>query len=146
MTTIACKDGCMAADTQLTGDYVYRAQKLVRLPNGGIAGGAGEWPRAYSALSWLANGEQGDPPAFKKAEVLILQPDGSLWLAEEAFPAYPLLDKAAAIGSGAQAAMLAMLGGASAVEAVKAVAKFEPNTSEPVQMLSIAPKPKRPRK
>lgn len=39
MTVIACKDGVMAADTMLSaGNAQARAQKLVRLPDGGVAG------------------------------------------------------------------------------------------------------------
>lgn len=65
----------MAADTQLTGDYKLRVQKIVRLPDGGVAGGAGVWHRAYAGMQWLAGGEQGEPPKIKGATLLILRPD-----------------------------------------------------------------------
>ena len=141
MTTIAFKPPTMAGDTQITADtVVYRAQKIYKLPDGSIAGGCGSWAKAYLAISWLLNGEKGDSPRFDGAQVLIAKPDGSLWLADDEFPAYPLLDKQAAIGCGAQAAMLAMNNGASAIEAVQQVAKVDANTSAPVQFLSIAVK------
>lgn len=146
MTTIACRDGEMASDTQATGDYVLRMQKVHRLPDGGVVGMAGKLTEAYTAARWLLDGEQGEPPEFKGGSVLIMRPDGSLWMADDKFPAFPLLDKVAAIGSGGQCAMLAMSQGMTAVAAVKAAAKIDPYTSEPVQMLSIAPKPKRARK
>lgn len=140
MTTIAANATQMAADTQLTGDYRYRVQKIVPLPDGGIAGGAGVWSRAYAGLCWLASGEVTEPPKIKGATILILRPDGSLWIAEGDWPAYPLLDKCAAIGCGSQAAMQTMLDGASPGEAVKKVSKLDAFTGDPVQVLTLEPK------
>ena len=142
MTTIACKAGQMAADTQLTGDYILRAQKIYRLPSGAIVCGCGDWYLAYAAIDWLLNGQQGEQPKFKGACLLALHPDGTIHMAENQFPFFPLLDKIAAIGCGAQGAVLAMNAGASAGEAVKAVAKIDANTNDSVQMLELE-KPKR---
>ena len=146
MTTIACRDGEMAADTQCTGDYTLRMQKIMQLADGSIVGMAGSVSEAYAAASWLANGSQGEPPKFKGASLLILKPDASLWMADNAFPAFPLLDKMAAIGSGAQAAMVAMQQGATAAAAVKVAAKIDPYTSEPIQLLALERKPRRKRR
>jgi hypothetical protein len=142
MTTIAAKDGCMAADTQLTGEYRLRAQKIVQLTDGTLVGGAGAWHRCWAGMLWMLGGEQGDPPKLKDACLLIMRPDGSLHLAEEEFPSFPLLDREAAIGSGAAAAVMAMRAGASAGDAVKATCRIDCGTSEPVQMLRL-PKPKK---
>ncbi|QLQ28504.1 MAG: hypothetical protein HZT39_09760 [Pseudoxanthomonas sp.] len=136
----------MAADTQITGDFIVRAQKIVRLPDGGVAGATGIWSRCYAGLRWLADGEQGEPPKIKGATLLIAKADGSLWLAEHEFPAYPLLDKYTAVGAGAMAAMAAMNGGASAGDAVKAAVRLDAYTSDPIQMLKIEPKKKPARK
>lgn len=145
MTTVAAKDGCMAADTQLTGDYRLRAQKIVQLADGTLVGGAGTWHRCWAAMCWLLGGEQGDPPKLKDACLLIMKPDGSLWMAEEEFPAFPLLDREAAIGSGAASAITAMRGGMSAGEAVKTACRIDCGSSDPVQMLRL-PKKKPARK
>ena len=146
MTTVAANATTMAADTQLTGAYTARVQKLVSLPNGGIAGGCGVWSRAWRGLQWLAGGEEGEAPSIKGADLLILQPDGSLWVAEGCWPAYPLLDKTAAIGCGAPMAMGLMAQGKSPVEAVKEVCKLDAYTGDPVQALVLEPKPARRRK
>lgn len=143
MTTVAAKDGCMAADTQLTGEYRVRVQKIVQLPDGALVGGAGVWHRCWSAMLWMLGGEQGDPPKLKDSGLLIMKPDGSLWLVEEEFPAFPLLDTAAAIGSGSAVAMTAMASGLDAGQAVKAAAKLDCHTSDPVQMLRLPKRPKR---
>jgi hypothetical protein len=136
----------MAADTQCTGDYLMRVQKIFRLPDGGIVGMAGSPTRGFAAVKWLLEGEQGDAPKFKGSCVLILRPDGALYYADDEFPAVPILDRMAAIGSGSTAAMLAMTRGASAAEAVKQSAKIDPYTSEPIQMLALERKPRRRRR
>lgn len=145
MTTVCASRGEIAADTQLTGAYVFRVQKVMRLHDGGVAGAAGHWAKAYAGLTWLAGGEVGEPPKIKGVDILIIRPDGGLWIAEGEWPAYPLLDKFAAIGAGAQAAVAAMQDGASAVEAVKKAARIDPYTSDPVQTLSIEKKAPRKR-
>lgn len=136
----------MAGDTQCSGDYTMRLQKVFRLPDGGVVGMAGKVAEAYAAVKWLLEGEQGEAPKFKGGCLLILSPDGLLWYADDQFPAVPLLDKMAAIGSGSQAAMVAMRAGASAAEAVKKAAEVDPYTSEPVQALSIESQPRKRRK
>lgn len=130
----------MAADTQATGDYICRVQKIFRLPDGGVVGFCGMTTRGYAGAQWMANGEVGDPPKIKGAWLLILRPDKSIWLVDGEFPAYPLLDKHAALGAGGQAAMAAMNAGASPVDAVKAAAKLDHYTSDPVQFLTLEPK------
>lgn len=127
----------MAADTQLTGDYRLRAQKIVQLQDGSLVGGAGTWHRCWAAMLWLLGGEQGDPPKLKDSCLLVMRPDGSLWVVEEEFPAFPLLDREAAIGSGAAAAMSAMRAGMSAGDAVKHTCRMDCGSSDPVQMLRL---------
>ena len=148
MTVIAFKDGVMAADTMLSAhNSQNRAQKIVRLPDGGVAGGCGVWTRAYSGLAWLADGgdagaRKGDspePPIIADAQILIARPDGSLWLLEDEFPAYPLRDSTAAIGCGSDAALMAMTLGLSPVEAVARVTRQDVLCGDPVQSLEVVP-------
>jgi hypothetical protein len=145
MTVIAFKDGVMAADTQLSyGNSASRAQKIVRLPDGGVAGGCGLWCAAYAVLKFLADGgtEDDDPktlPNPADCQVLIARPDGSLWVIEERFPAYPLLDKVAAIGCGADAAHMAMTLGLSPVEAVGKVINQDILCGGNVQSMEVEP-------
>lgn len=156
MTVIAYKDGIMAADTMLTGfNAQQRVQKLVRLPDGGIAGGCGHWVPAYTCLKWLADG--GDPfsgvslardkshlPSVAGACILIARPDGSLWTLEDEFPATPLLDKVASVGCGSDAALMAMDLGLSAVEAVAKVTHRDVFCAGPVQSLELYEAPEYP--
>jgi hypothetical protein len=147
MTVVAYRDGVMAADTRLTYDSAAaRATKLVRLPDGGVAGGSGLWSAAYAGLKWLAEGGSADTadtsedrrlPDINEANILIARPDGSLWLLENRFPAYPLIDKTAAIGSGAEVARLAMRLGKSAPDAVALVTGQDILCGGPVQSLEV---------
>ena len=145
MTIIAFKDGVMAADTQLTQfNAKLRAQKIVRLPDGGVAGGCGLWSAAYAGLKWLADGgsDSGDEgkkllPEIDEATILIAKPDGSLWLLEGRFPAFPITDKFASVGCGSDAAIMALRSGKSAVEAVHAVIQQDVLCGDPVQSMEV---------
>jgi hypothetical protein len=141
MTVIAFKDGVMAADTMLSdGNAQNRVQKLFRLPDGGVAGGCGQWNRSYAGLKFLAEGgdpDSKDAPSIKDALLLIARPDGSLWLVEDEFPPYPLMDKYAAVGCGSDSAMMAMTLGLSAVEAVAKVTKQDVLCGDPVQSMEV---------
>ena len=143
MTTVAVRDGIMAADSQLSGSTVFRVQKIYELPGGGCVGGCGEWAKAYSAISWLLGGRQGDAPDFENAELVILKPDGSVWLACERFPEFPILDGVAAIGCGSAAAMALMHAGFSAKEAVVRTCLTDPGSSQPVQVYKLPRKRKK---
>jgi hypothetical protein len=148
MTVIAFKDGVMAADTMLSAfNAQNRAQKIVRLPDGGVAGGCGQWNRAYSGLKYLADGGSLDdranprtpegPPNVEGASIMVAKPDGTLWLIEDEFPAFPLRDEVAAIGCGAEAALMAMTLGLSAVEAVSKVTRQDVLCGDPVQSMEV---------
>jgi hypothetical protein len=147
LTVIAFKDGVMAADTLASdGQSRLRVQKIVRLPDGGVAGMCGNAADGYAGLSWLASGgsQEGTEgkqlvPDISDATILIARPDGSLWLLEGRFPAFPLLDKIAAEGCGAAAARVAMGLGLSAVEAVMQVAQHDIFCGDPVQSLAVEP-------
>ena len=138
MTTLVFRDGVMAADTQAT-DYntTYQVQKVWRLPDGGVAGLCGDASKGYAGVKWLAEGEVGDPPSIKGAYIVIARPDGSLWLAEDHFPAFPVMDKMIAHGCGRDFARAALAEGKSAVEAVFAAIKHDLMTSAPVMSLRV---------
>ena len=147
MTVVAFREGVMAADTRLSDfNSACRATKLVRLPDGGVAGGCGLWAAAYAGLKWLADGGSADGsegkallPDIDGATILIARPDGSLWLLESRFPAYPLIDKTAVIGCGAEAAKLALALGRSAAESVALVTKQDILCGGPIQSLEVEP-------
>lgn len=128
----------MASDSQLTGGtLISRAQKLWRLPDGGVVGGAGAFGQVYAAAQYLIGGEKDEQPDISGAILLIAKPDGTLWVADSAFPAYPLMDDYAAVGCGADAAAQALRSGSSAVEAVASVIGQDAGCDWPVQSLEV---------
>lgn len=141
MTTIAISDGVVACDTQLTGgNYAVRVQKLVRLKDGGVAAGCGNWREAHKGLQWLAAGEQGEAPEIEGASIAILRPDGSIEFAEGGFPAYPVLDRTFTLGCGQDLARMALSEGCTAVEAVAKACELDAMSSGPIMsMEAVAP-------
>lgn len=139
MTTIACKDGVMAADSQSTGDYINRVRKIHRLPDGSLVAGAGTSAAVYAAIQWVHAGRYGEPPDLDGSCLLFLRPDRSLWLADGRWPEFPLMDEYVAIGSGGMAAQAAMRLGKSAIEAVRLACQIDDGSSAPVHHLKVAP-------
>lgn len=159
MTTVAVDEtGLVAADTQLTSaNYVLRVSKLFRMPDGSVITGCGSWALIYARIQWHLEGEVGDPPDIRAGDIVIVKPDGVIWLAEGDFPAYPIMDKSIAVGCGRDLARSALARGKSALEAVQEAVGLDCYTSDPVQSmrphtpqempgLETVPKPKRKRK
>lgn len=140
MTTAAIADGVVAVDSQLTGgNYTVRCQKLVRLPDGGVAVACGLWRVGYAGLKWLAEGEKGEPPEIEGATIAIVRPDHSIWVAEESFPAFPILDTVYALGCGQDLARKAMADGADPIQAVAEACELDANSSAPILSLTVEP-------
>lgn len=130
----------MAADTQVTwGDTtITRGHKLIRLPDGGVAGACGPAGECQAAMLWLSGGRKGKKPELTEANVLELRGNGRLYAYTSSEWAPDEVIGPAAIGSGMQAAMAAMtVFGADAVKAVEAAAAVDPSTSAPVESLKI---------
>lgn len=140
MTTIAIADGLVAVDTQLTGgNHAVRAAKLVRLPDGGVAAGCGVWRMAWAGLQWLAGGERGEPPDIDGAVIVIVRPDKSIHVAEETFPAYPIMEETYAAGCGSDLARMAMSQGRTPVEAVADACELDAMSSAPIMSMAVQP-------
>lgn len=138
MTTAAISEGVVAVDTQLTGgNYALRAQKMVRLLDGGVAVGCGLWRSAWAGLQWLAGGEKGEPPEIEGATIAIVRPDGSIWVAEESFPAYPIMDREYALGCGQDLARKALADGKSPVLAVAEACELDALSSAPIMSMRV---------
>lgn len=140
MTTAAIAHGVVAVDSQCTdGGHAFRMQKLVRLTDGGVAVCAGGAAAGWAGLKWLADGERGDPPDIEGATVVIVRPDHSIWLADERWPAFPLMDKTYAIGCGADFARKAMADGADPIQAVSEACDLDLMSSGPILSLTVEP-------
>lgn len=144
MTTVAYADGVLAADSLATDDAcALHVRKIIRLPKGDMAGGAGELNEVVQALAWLAGGSDGDPPSIASSHILFTE-GGVPHLASCGWPGIALKG-AAAIGSGAQGALVAMRLGRGAEAAVRAVAGIDTATGGEIDVLAYEP-PKKKRK
>ena len=140
MTTAAIADGVVAVDSQATGgNYSIRVQKLIRLPDGGVAVTCGVWKQGYAGLKWLAEGERGDPPEIDGATIAIVRPDKSIWIAEDSFPAYPTLERTYALGCGQDLARKALSDGADPVQAVAEACELDAMSSAPIFSMTVEP-------
>lgn len=150
MTTIALKNGILAADTLATmldetnkvieKHYV---RKLLKLPNGTLVAYTGSWQSVLNALvSWCA-GILCKPFDEGDTEGLAINPEGiPMYVFNHEVVGDIVPEKAAkgiALGSGAPYATVAMRVGFSARMAVKIASLFDPCTGGDVMYDSIDP-------
>ncbi len=142
MTTIACKDGVMAADTLMKGEYIDQVEftKIFRISNLSTVcvGVAGDAEAVELFASWAKNGcLDGSYPARLKDldyEAIILSKNGSIKSFVKSSFSLNIGD-VAAIGSGAKFAMGAMMAGASANEAVEIACKLDVYSAVPIDVI-----------
>ena len=129
MTTLAYRDGIMAADSgSWMGDASHGwADKLAKGPDGTLYGVAGNAPEALGFLEWVRAGA--DPNTMPKAEAL--PDDGNSFIVLAVSRGGPVRIIAArgvetynapyfAIGGGSATAFGALWAGASAADAIEA--------------------------
>jgi hypothetical protein len=145
MTTIAVRDGVMAADTLgYQGDKCIRSKKLFRV-NGAIIGICGCWTDGKLFVDWYEAGFDRDkPPDWRTQgdekvdfQALVLTPEGVCWWSYE-LVSDPVLDDCYAMGSGGSAALAAMYCGCGAEEAVGIAIKVDPHSGGDVETMELA--------
>jgi ATP-dependent protease HslVU (ClpYQ) peptidase subunit len=150
MTTIAFRDGYLAADSCITtsteagGSRKFRCEKLYRVRSGngleavvGLAGGAYD---GLAFLDWYVSRTEAPPDRLLEGEAdfcaLVLTKHGLFeydkWCRPER-----VLERFYAVGSGAKAALGALHMGASAKASVAVACKIDPYTAEPVVVMSL---------
>ena len=125
MTVIAFRDGKLAADTAMYVGDTLRGymQKIVRGPDGTLAGGCGAVSSCCRFLAWI---QAGEPEAFEPEPeesfgALVVRPGGATFCVDSTGHLTPFDGHGyAASGSGADVALGAMHAGASAEDAVRA--------------------------
>lgn len=130
MTTIAYRNGVMAADSLTTSngarDGIVRKIDCV---HGVLIGAAGSLAACQAFRAWVIAGMQGPDP-FRNDDVgngLLVAPDGTLVVFSVTGPA-TMQTPFYALGSGYQFAMGAMAYGATAEEAVRVARQFDTQT------------------
>jgi ATP-dependent HslUV protease subunit HslV len=141
VTTIAYKDGVLAADTVMYqgGTMMGNVIKIARRDDGDMAGAAGNANFNALFIAWFLAGENGEPPKateserhhdrgviFRKAGGIdVFEVNGSFRCEAEYF----------AFGSGMDYALGAMFAGAGAGTAVRAAVKHDPHSGGDVTVL-----------
>lgn len=143
MTTIAYKDGVLAADRAITGGgHVGTARKVwKRKSDGALVGGCGTVSVLQKWAQWFLDGERGNSPGLgtdedSSSQMLVVRPNGKV----EAHDRYGRAMYEApyyALGSGCDYAMGAMAFGASARQAVAAATKHDHGTGYGIQYVTL---------
>lgn len=131
MTTIAFKDGVMAADSKCTtGCSSDPTRKIYRLKSGGLFGFAGS--AGYGALvyEWLCHGAKlKQKPKLLEGddgiEAILVTPGGEVSLMDNYLAPIPVTGSVTAIGSGGDKARALMRAGMGAEEAVRFIVAEE---------------------
>jgi 20S proteasome alpha/beta subunit len=130
MTTVAWKDGILAADSRgtLAGWTVPGAErKLFRLKDGSVAAITGPLANGMQILRWIV-GERTSKQPDGDARVIIVDAEGRIAVYEDGGFYYEEGLPFAAWGSGMPAALGAMHAGADAPEAVRIAGLVDPAT------------------
>lgn len=143
MTTIAYRDGVMAAESLITADGmragVVRA-KLARSPQGHIGGAAGTLGSNIQFAIWVEAGmpkskaPQLDDDRF---DALLVAPDGAMFYVCRRLTLCQFDAPFAAIGSGERYAMAAMEMGASAERAIDVAMKFDTDSGGDIAVMEL---------
>lgn len=150
MTTIAFRDGILAADQAIFDRDTYCGQtvKIHRAGCGSIGGVAGCFGDASTFREWMSSAVVVDfivnpPPQFdhENSEALLIKPDGSVFWIGPGKRWVQQWGPYFAIGSGFRIAMGALAAGVSAEQAVKIACDLDAYTRGPVDTLRAANAP-----
>lgn len=140
MTTIAYRDGVLAADSLVTlgSTKVHGSYQKIRRIGEYLVGTAGSVADCQAFVVWLKECDSTQPPPKGEYDALVVGPQGRVREIENGsvLPS-PRGAKFFALGSGGPFALAAMYAGASATEAVKIAAKIDTSTGLPVKTLKI---------
>lgn len=141
MTTIAYRDGVLAADTgMIAGDSrIGHIIKIVRGPTGNLGGAAGTAGYCEAFKKWVLGGEVEEPPVPKSTERyldrgVVFHSDGRIDVHEDV-GRFQVTSPYYAFGSGRAEALGAMFAGADAATAVCAAIQHEGGTYGDVTVL-----------
>lgn len=137
MTTIACNRQEMAADSlAVTDNRKCRVRKLFR-GRGAIIGVSGSAEHAVMFVHWYHNGaDLNDRPRDLDIGALVLDKNGVFRYEGNCYP-YEVLDEFAAVGSGADAGLAAMIMGATPERAVTVACEVDLHTGPPVVVATL---------
>jgi ATP-dependent HslUV protease subunit HslV len=143
VTTIAYRNGIIAADTGLVGNGLRDcfADKIVKRTDGSVAGASGTawWMAAF--LEWFRQADKplSDLPVCETSTGIIVSRRTITVVESDAgkVRSFPIRAKYYAIGSGCRLALGAMFAGAHPIDAVRAAMAFDDSTHGRVVSLKV---------
>ena len=143
MTTIAVRDGIMAADSATSAGNVRlgsTTKKIRRLSNGWLFASCGGTGDGCKLDRWIEEGmpRDSEPKVDDGVLALAITPDGRVLHFDSSMIAYEIDAPYHAIGSGWELAFGAMAHGANAAEAVEAACMHDTGSHGPVQVEAAA--------
>lgn len=139
MTTIAYRDGVLAADSQVTLGSMRlpgSALKIGKTKAGVLYGGAGSVAACGEFFDWVNSPDDGELPEGEYSGIIVL-PKGEVMEIENGSFLPKMKQKFIAVGSGAPYALAAMMAGATAQEAVKIATKLDIHSSGPIKTVKL---------
>jgi ATP-dependent protease HslVU (ClpYQ) peptidase subunit len=137
MTTIAYRDGVLAADSRECDEGIVvdnRCTKVFRLPDGRLFAAAGSSEDGYRLL--IALQKNHTPPSLEEVSAILVLLNGTFWLYEGNVWRVQK-GKFYALGTGAPFAYAAMKAGADARKAAAIGAELDPNSGGKVKFLRL---------
>lgn len=137
MTTIAVKDGVIAADSLVSAGGVKLGErsKIIK-HNATILATAGEMQYAEVVSDWVRGGMKERRPHVGETFVAILIKQGRVFFMDTNLCPYEIEAPFHAIGSGREFALGAMAAGASAEQAVAIAAQLDTNTGGDITVVN----------
>lgn len=138
MTTIAWDGEFLAADTLVTTCGLPRIMdKIWRLYNGDLFGGAGDTQDILLAKEWLNKSEEIEKPKLEESFRALLVTTEGLYILEDKLIKMPCTEPFWAIGSGRDFAIAAMHLGYCAKDAIQISARFDLTTGGKITVLEL---------
>jgi ATP-dependent protease HslVU (ClpYQ) peptidase subunit len=143
LTTIAYRNGQMAADSQVTAGHTIIPTSVTKIArrkkDGALAAACGHLTFLSAFLAWFEAGEKGEgPPLDEGDRGIIVRGKGKPIEVFENTGWFEYSPEYAAFGSGLEFAMGAMHHGATAYEAIQAAVKHDPGTGGEILVMSHA--------
>lgn len=143
MTTIATDGKTMAADSRVTGGFMNTHRKLYSIGDS-VFGIAGTVSKVLRVVDWISAGcpDGSKPDVDDEFAILQLSPQG-LWHWDHALRPFQYGTSYAAIGSGAQFALGAMLAGKNPAKAVAIACELDECSGPPIEVARLPRQPRR---
>jgi ATP-dependent HslUV protease subunit HslV len=140
MTTIAYRNGILAADSQVVSGNtrVGEMRKVWKTKSGALVGFAGNASLSHEIEQWVEKDLSGEVPSTAdRGSIILVRPTGEVFLIDDDGGPVRIAAAFYSEGSGADVAIGALAAGASAVQAVEIASIYDIGTGGPIQYVEL---------